>query len=989
MNKRKLVYLIGVSVLVFSTLSFSLVHFSKDRIGAIEESVPLVDLENEEETTENRPARFTFLENRIQGQPNEVLQIQLESDTPTREVTVQLPLYATIDEGLLQEGTVSSGETEGQWIVKQETEMTIFEIPISFDKVGEHTVVVVSEDETTSEVTVVVEKEQVEASFVEEKDSIDIGKEEGRNEELEDLLENNGNIIDSSDILSNIDLYTPVYNWDQLVQSIADSSITKIILMQDINAIGTSNFTTRTEELEINGNGFTLNLNSNSILLGNLNSGQEKVFHLNNIIVLVSSTSIDFIRANDSVAGGRWRILIENTTISGSRRAVDARRSEVILKESVYIRTRRSNFALGSFIAEENARYTSIIFNSNRAAVWFPRNVSGAAVTGTNSEFRVKTGARVNFYRENNVNGTQPAVFRHFRTYVIEENAQVNYFYQNQNGGVAPLGDQSAANGRPQEYSIQSNGALNIYTANQMGIHFRRRDTSLITETGAKLNVLLVNQNNSIVPEVPTSPTEGEDGEDDEEDDEEDEPDSSLDNLINLSGTRTSVAITNPRSVDIRSNTATNLFSISSTSSFTIENSHISIWSNFEEFWQSPVINKPDVYLYKQEGQTITSTEILLNSTNMTNSNYKRIKTIGTTIYDDEQAEIKVSYVDVNGSSVLASENINGSIGIPTLIYSATPGGSIEEANYIVKDIVAENGEYDDSSYEFTPVEKNSDLTFILENVSQIGTVLVEYIDQNGTELTQSEVLQGNIGEEYFAEEKYFDGWELIEKPSNAIGSFTEEDIRVTYSYQEITINTIVPPLDPLDPEIEVDPENPPTFPGNQGLVSIDFVSQFNFGTKDISIQDQIYFANPQRLLNEDGTVNEEERPNYIQVSDRRSINERGGWELSLTQEEQFKTVSGKDLTGGQLQLANAELISVQQSMKPDFVRENTILVPGSRHRLIMADGDEGQGTRIYRFGDRITGGESVILSVPNGANPDAENYTTKLKWELSILPGN
>lgn len=156
--------------------------------------------------------------------------------------------------------------------------------------------------------------------------------------------------------------------------------------------------------------------------------------------------------------------------------------------------------------------------------------------------------------------------------------------------------------------------------------------------------------------------------------------------------------------------------------------------------------------------------------------------------------------------------------------------------------------------------------------------------------------------------------------------------------FESATILTVinvgpVPPLDPLDPEIEVNPENKPELPENQGLISIDFVSKFNFGTKGISVQEQTYYANPQRLLNEDGTINEtEERPNYVQVSDRRSVDNRRGWQLALSQE-------------AQLQLVNAELVSAQSTVKPSFVQETQLLVPGTRHLLIEAIGGEGQGT--------------------------------------------
>lgn len=197
-------------------------------------------------------------------------------------------------------------------------------------------------------------------------------------------------------------------------------------------------------------------------------------------------------------------------------------------------------------------------------------------------------------------------------------------------------------------------------------------------------------------------------------------------------------------------------------------------------------------------------------------------------------------------------------------------------------------------------------------------------------------------------------------------------------------------PLDPLDPEVEVDPENHPELPEEQGLISIDFVSQFNFGTKNIATQARTYYADPQRLLNGDGTVNQtEERPNYIQITDRRSIADQGGWELSLRQEEQFKTADGKELLGAQLQFENAELLSTEQNSKPEFVREAQILLPGVRHQLIIAENAEGQGTWIYRFGNETTGGESVKLEVPKGSNPDAKSYSTTLNWELNAVPGN
>lgn len=217
----------------------------------------------------------------------------------------------------------------------------------------------------------------------------------------------------------------------------------------------------------------------------------------------------------------------------------------------------------------------------------------------------------------------------------------------------------------------------------------------------------------------------------------------------------------------------------------------------------------------------------------------------------------------------------------------------------------------------------------------------------------------------------------------------------VSYSSQsnsEITeVSTPVPnPLDPLNPEEEVNPENPPLLPDNQGLLSIDFVSQFDFGQQLISLSEQTYFAKPQRLLNEDGTINEqEERPNYIQISDRRPEEDRNEWQLSVTQREQFKGGEGQELLGAKLQLMNSEIIASQGEKVPALQSTTNDLQPGNKKILINARGNEGKGTWIYRFGDAETAHESIALVVPKGSNPQNINYSTTLTWELSSVPDN
>ena len=350
----------------------------------------------------------------------------------------------------------------------------------------------------------------------------------------------------------------------------------------------------------------------------------------------------------------------------------------------------------------------------------------------------------------------------------------------------------------------------------------------------------------------------------------------------------------------------------------------------------------------------------------------------------------------------------------------------------------------------------------------QTGTVTAKYVDSNGNELAPSESITGNVGTSYTTRPKDIDGWTLIEVPSNASGTFTQEPITVRYVYQrtkwslsfqaspseggtpksdvdiiiqgaqttlhanpnegyrfvsweilsgngariadetaEITTftmgssdivlqanyeeeATVIPPVDPLKPEIEVDPENKPELPENQGLLSIDFISSFNFGSQVISAQDQTYYAQPQRLLNEDGTVNNtEQRPNYVQISDRRPENERNGWQLAVTQKEQFKGKENQELKGASLSLSNQQVVTPQFGTAPGLQSVPCVLIPGNRRTLLKAQGNEGTGTWIYRFGDADTQGESVALNVPKGATPKATTYSTTLIWELSTVPNN
>lgn len=245
-----------------------------------------------------------------------------------------------------------------------------------------------------------------------------------------------------------------------------------------------------------------------------------------------------------------------------------------------------------------------------------------------------------------------------------------------------------------------------------------------------------------------------------------------------------------------------------------------------------------------------------------------------------------------------------------------------------------------------------------------------------------------------------FVSWEILSGTGIRIADETAETTTFTMGSSDVVLQanyeeeaTDVRPVDPLEPDKEVDPENPPQLPEDQGRFSIDFVSQFDFGVQAISAQDQTYYAKPQRLLAEDGTVLEgEERPNYVQVSDRRSTQERDGWELSVRQNDPFTNrETGEELTGARLILQNQQIATAQGGTAPGLAHTNPMaLNPGGAKRtLLKAQGPEGEGTWIYRFGDADSADKSVALEVPRGATPSATSYQTTLTWELSSVPDN
>lgn len=154
-----------------------------------------------------------------------------------------------------------------------------------------------------------------------------------------------------------------------------------------------------------------------------------------------------------------------------------------------------------------------------------------------------------------------------------------------------------------------------------------------------------------------------------------------------------------------------------------------------------------------------------------------------------------------------------------------------------------------------------------------------------------------------------------------------------------------------------------------------------------------------------------------IEISDYWGIK---GWTLSVAQEQQFHgsaTIDPKEqaveLSDAQLQFNNATLSthtegnkSVLNSQDKVVTKSNFNLVPGAeplelveyerKGQYLNQDGDNkggvsydipGYSVHKYQFGDARTADYSIGLHVPETTERYRTEYTSTLKWHLTVAP--
>lgn len=191
------------------------------------------------------------------------------------------------------------------------------------------------------------------------------------------------------------------------------------------------------------------------------------------------------------------------------------------------------------------------------------------------------------------------------------------------------------------------------------------------------------------------------------------------------------------------------------------------------------------------------------------------------------------------------------------------------------------------------------------------------------------------------------------------------------------------PILNPLNPEEKltvIDNLNSSNYQdhGKQGILTIDFASNFQMGSHEASKETEVVKVSDQKALTK--SRQEIMIPNFVQVTDTRGTN--GGWQLTVKQLRQFTTDSKEypELTGAVLSLNNGACSAPTADQLWSVEQQD--LTIGQEHLVMKAKPGTGGGTNLYFWKN-----QGVSLTIPGNSPKLAQVYQTSLLWSILDAP--
>ncbi len=188
----------------------------------------------------------------------------------------------------------------------------------------------------------------------------------------------------------------------------------------------------------------------------------------------------------------------------------------------------------------------------------------------------------------------------------------------------------------------------------------------------------------------------------------------------------------------------------------------------------------PD-YQLAIDGYTLDSTQLPDNMTGTFSENAQTV----TYVYIKDPvpaADVMVEYVDNEGNQIHEPQTLSGNIGekydVSTPTYQLTIDGYTLDTNQLPDNLT---GVFSDTAQTVTYV--------YIKDPVPAADVTIEYVDSEGNQLHESQILKGNIGEKYDASTPTYqltiDGYTLdaTQLPDNITGVFSDTAQTVTYVY--------------------------------------------------------------------------------------------------------------------------------------------------------------------------------------------------------------
>ncbi|EOH94601.1 fimbrial isopeptide formation D2 domain-containing protein [Enterococcus haemoperoxidus ATCC BAA-382] len=290
-----------------------------------------------------------------------------------------------------------------------------------------------------------------------------------------------------------------VDTWADFKLAYQNNAVTKITMTNNISNRAVSgaagNLGERSKSIEIDGGGFLLDLNDQTLRLAGTPTDGIGFVHVHNMSIKQNVTdagynggtySWAFIMGNNGTASARnWYFRVGDIRsfeeVNGEKiaRLIRGTRSEITVYGKMTLYTTSENFYAGSVIIEDGTEWYGVNTTSPWSLVWYEQNSSG---TDTGAAQKYIVGKHSYIYLQNRGNNpTYPSVFSYYKELEVGENSIYN----------ANMAGNSVRFDNPGVMTVKANAVVNLLSRGTGEVlQYSSNDASVVVEPTGSLYVV-------------------------------------------------------------------------------------------------------------------------------------------------------------------------------------------------------------------------------------------------------------------------------------------------------------------------------------------------------------------------------------------------------------------------------------------------------------------------------------------------------------------